>query len=458
MSGQENINFKLQIGEVHNMTGYLRVDISDNQTGKSEIASQCGVYPETGSVFIRVGNAASSEELDNLFTGLTDDDTLQELMESGEIQIFPGSSHKWYKLSLGKLFSGDVERDLLPVLATAPHLSGTARLLLETGVTEADLRAAVAADRSYLLAFLQTFRLQASTSLTDSQLQDFVQFVSSLAGFPLVGLMSVFRANLAAELVFESPERLPKHLQKRLLDLQNIGPEEDFKEFLTEFLLVAKEPFELHFFASDLLAFKVSAHFPLTAVLESILGGETKSDAGQQPSKEESRKSARSFNLLLLGLEASGKSSIFERMTKSGNQNSPLSTDPRTGSFIVDSVSYVLWDFDGSQNSTRVWQLYFEVAQAIIFVVDSTNRDSFQQIKLEIESLMEIEENKKKPLLVLANKQDLPNSNSVSQICDSLRLFNLRNIEWYLQASSAVTEDGISEGLSWLSQRLLHSE
>ena len=270
-TGQENINFKLQIGEVHNVTGYLRVDIRDNQAAKGEIASQCGVFPETGGVFLRVGNSATPEELESLFTGLTDDDSLQDLMENGEVQIFPSSTHKWYKMPVSKLFSGDIENDLLPILAISPNLSGAARLDIETCVTENDIREAVAANRSYLLALLKSFRIQGSTSLNSAQLQDAVQLIGTVAEFPLTGFMSLFRANIAAELHFESPDRVPKHLQKKLLDIENIGPEEDLKEFLTDFLAVAREPFEFYFFVTDLLTFKVSAHFPMAQNLKTLL-------------------------------------------------------------------------------------------------------------------------------------------------------------------------------------------
>ena len=57
-------------------------------------------------------------------------------------------------------------------------------------------------------------------------------------------------------------------------------------------------------------------------------------------------------------------------------------------------------------------------------------------------------------LLVLANKQDLPNAMSVDEISQRLKLNTLRNREWYVQGSCAHTGDGLYEGLDWLSKTL----
>jgi len=59
------------------------------------------------------------------------------------------------------------------------------------------------------------------------------------------------------------------------------------------------------------------------------------------------------------------------------------------------------------------------------------------------------------PLLIFANKQDLPNAMTVEEITDNLRS-NLDSIkqDWHIQPSCAITGDGLYEGLEWLCQKL----
>ena len=56
------------------------------------------------------------------------------------------------------------------------------------------------------------------------------------------------------------------------------------------------------------------------------------------------------------------------------------------------------------------------------------------------------------PLLVLANKQDLPGALNASALTDKLGLNALRSRAWYIQACCAPTGDGLYEGLDWLTQ------
>ena len=77
-------------------------------------------------------------------------------------------------------------------------------------------------------------------------------------------------------------------------------------------------------------------------------------------------------------------------------------------------------------------------------------------------------------MLVFANKQDLPNAMTASELTDKLGLQNLRNRrvnrsfpvflkltrffpQWYIQATCAVQGHGLYEGLDWLSNELSKS-
>lgn len=54
------------------------------------------------------------------------------------------------------------------------------------------------------------------------------------------------------------------------------------------------------------------------------------------------------------------------------------------------------------------------------------------------------------PLLIFANKQDLPCAASTAEIVELLDLRSLHGREWYIQGSSATTGEGIYEGIEWL--------
>ena len=62
------------------------------------------------------------------------------------------------------------------------------------------------------------------------------------------------------------------------------------------------------------------------------------------------------------------------------------------------------------------WRCYYSNTDAIIYVVDSADRDRIGISKQELVSMLEEEELKNAILVVLANKQDLEGAMSVTEV------------------------------------------
>ena len=56
----------------------------------------------------------------------------------------------------------------------------------------------------------------------------------------------------------------------------------------------------------------------------------------------------------------------------------------------------------------------------------------------------------KAALLVFANKQDIKNSMSASEISHSLNLTGIKDHPWHIQACCALTGEGLYQGLEWI--------
>jgi len=89
-----------------------------------------------------------------------------------------------------------------------------------------------------------------------------------------------------------------------------------------------------------------------------------------------------------------------------------------------------------------------------LYVVDSNDRERIDEAALELQKVLREDELRDATLLVLCNKQDLPNAMSVAEVTDKLGLHSLRNRQWYIQATCACSGDGLYEGLDWLAQAL----
>lgn len=165
----------------------------------------------------------------------------------------------------------------------------------------------------------------------------------------------------------------------------------------------------------------------------------------------------KNMRILMVGLDAAGKTTILYKL-KLGEI---VTTIPTIG-FNVETVEYknisfTVWDVGGQDKIRPLWRHYFLNTQGLIFVVDSNDRERILEAKDELDKMLAEEELKDAILLVFANKQDLPNSLSVSEVQEQLGLHNLRNRSWYIQSTCATQGTGLYEGLDWLSGELSKS-
>ena len=77
-----------------------------------------------------------------------------------------------------------------------------------------------------------------------------------------------------------------------------------------------------------------------------------------------------------------------------------------------------------------LWRHYYQHTDGIIMVLDSNDRERLPYVSHELNLLLGEEELSGLPLLVLANKQDLPNAMTCNEIVDGLHLNSIRDRAW----------------------------
>ncbi|GFY81016.1 ADP-ribosylation factor 1-like isoform X1 [Actinidia eriantha] len=162
----------------------------------------------------------------------------------------------------------------------------------------------------------------------------------------------------------------------------------------------------------------------------------------------------KEMRILMVGLDAAGKTTILYKL-KLGEI---VTTIPTIG-FNVETVEYknvsfTVWDVGGQDKIRPLWRHYFQNTQGLIFVVDSNDKERISEAKDELHRMLSEDELRDAILLVFANKQDLPNAMSVSEITDKIGLHSLRQRRWYIQSTCATSGVGLYEGLDWLSSNI----
>ncbi|XP_009071817.1 PREDICTED: ADP-ribosylation factor-like protein 4C, partial [Acanthisitta chloris] len=98
----------------------------------------------------------------------------------------------------------------------------------------------------------------------------------------------------------------------------------------------------------------------------------------------------------------------------------------------------------GGQEKLRpLWKSYSRCTDGIIYVVDSVDVDRLEEAKTELHKVTKFAENQGTPLLVIANKQDLPKSLPVAEIEKQLALHELTpSTTYHIQPACAIIGEG----------------
>ncbi|MEM0192312.1 MAG: Arf family protein [Candidatus Korarchaeum sp.] len=161
--------------------------------------------------------------------------------------------------------------------------------------------------------------------------------------------------------------------------------------------------------------------------------------------------------LVILGLDGAGKTTMLNYILR----GEPGVTVPTVGAnfekFKIRELEFNVWDLGGQRALRGMWEEYAEKADAVIFVLDSADRERFNEAKEELWRIVSVMK-KGKPLLVIANKADLDNAATVMEVIEALELTKLEGMTWQIVWASALTGFGLFEAFAWIYEKLTGKE
>lgn len=170
----------------------------------------------------------------------------------------------------------------------------------------------------------------------------------------------------------------------------------------------------------------------------------------------------QSLHVVMLGLDSAGKTTALYRL----KFDQYLNTVPTIGfncekikgtSGKAKGTSFLIWDVGGQDKLRPLWRSYTRCTDGIVFVLDSVDDERLEEARLELVRMARAPENLGVPILVLANKQDLPGAKDPHEIERILGLgVELGSAHlWHVQPACAIIGDGLEEGLEILYEMIL---
>ncbi|XP_039283838.1 ADP-ribosylation factor-like protein 4C [Nilaparvata lugens] len=169
------------------------------------------------------------------------------------------------------------------------------------------------------------------------------------------------------------------------------------------------------------------------------------------------------LHVVMLGLDSAGKTTALYRL----KFDQYLNTVPTIGfncekvkgtTGKAKGISFLVWDVGGQEKLRPLWKSYTRCTDGIVFVIDSVDIERMEEAKMELQRTVRSPENAGVPILILANKQDLPGAKEPRELEKLLGLHELGGGSghvWHIQPACAITGDGLHEGMEALYEMIL---
>ncbi|KAH8998516.1 Arl8a protein [Lactarius akahatsu] len=162
----------------------------------------------------------------------------------------------------------------------------------------------------------------------------------------------------------------------------------------------------------------------------------------------------KAAEIAVVGLQASGKTS-FVNVIGSGQWSEDVVPTVAFNFRKVRKGNVVLkiWDVAGQPKFRSMWERYCHGVDAIVFVVDSIDRDKFETARFELHALISQPSLSGVPLLVLGNKNDIHGHTDVQGLIRALQLDKITGRPVSCYSCSMKSQHNLDIVLQWLSSR-----
>lgn len=163
---------------------------------------------------------------------------------------------------------------------------------------------------------------------------------------------------------------------------------------------------------------------------------------------------SKTAEISIVGLQASGKTS-FVNVIGSGQWSEDVVPTVAFNFRKVrrGNVTLKVWDVAGQPRYRSIWERYCNGMDAVVFVVDSMDKEKFDTARFELHQLLAQPSLVGVPLLVLGNKNDLQGHAPVNELIQALQLHNIHNRPVSCYSCSMKSQHNLDIVLQWLAGR-----
>merc|ERR1719482_2231655 len=138
------------------------------------------------------------------------------------------------------------------------------------------------------------------------------------------------------------------------------------------------------------------------------------------------KKDEKEARILMLGLDNAGKTTVLKKLSEEDITHIMPTQGFNIKSLVHEGFKLNVWDIGGQKTIRPYWSNYFESSDALVYVIDSSDRRRLEESGTELNELLAEDKLAGIPLLIFANKQDLLQAVPADEICNELKLNEIK--------------------------------
>ena len=160
------------------------------------------------------------------------------------------------------------------------------------------------------------------------------------------------------------------------------------------------------------------------------------------------------YKVLMLGLNFSGKTTILNNIKHKENVRTIGIGFHIEILFYMGLIKILSWDLGGASGIRKLYKHYYPNTDGIILIIDSNDKESFDEAIECFQDILEEDELKNCPILIMANKQDMNETLSSDEITLFLRNEKYNDRKWHIIKTSGISGQGLEESMQWMASAI----
>ncbi|KAK3275237.1 hypothetical protein CYMTET_16620 [Cymbomonas tetramitiformis] len=168
------------------------------------------------------------------------------------------------------------------------------------------------------------------------------------------------------------------------------------------------------------------------------------------------KRKERLLTLVLVGLDNAGKTTMLCNLRGASTDNITPTWGFSSENLVEGKCKMDIYDLGGGKNIRKIWERYYAEVHGAVFVVDANDRDRIEEARDVLHDMLRDPHLSGKPILIFANKQDLPKAMTAPEVAQALGLHTLQNLRHNIFDCTAKTPQGgevdqnLKRGIKWI--------